>query len=82
MRKEWNGFIGGDWETEINVKDFIQKNYTPYTGDSDFLCGATQRTNKLMEKFNALLMEERKKGVFSVINKALDDAYLAFEKGI
>ncbi len=62
MRKEWNGFIGGEWETEINVKDFIQKNYTPYTGDSDFLCGATERTKKLMEKFNALLMEERKKG--------------------
>lgn len=62
MRKEWNGFIGGEWETEINVKDFIQNNYTPYTGEADFLCGATERTNKLMEKFNALLMEERKKG--------------------
>lgn len=62
MIKEWNGFVGGVWETEINVRDFIQNNYTPYLGNSDFLCGSTERTDKLMEKFNALLMEERKKG--------------------
>ncbi len=62
MIKEWTGFTGGIWEDEINVRDFIQNNYTPYTGDSAFLCGATDRTNKLMEKFNALLAEEREKG--------------------
>ncbi len=62
MREEWQNFVGGDWETSINVRDFIQKNYTPYTGDADFLCGPTERTNKLMDKLNALLAEETKKG--------------------
>ncbi len=58
----WNHFNGGDWETEINVRDFIQKNYTPYDGDSSFLAPATERTARLREKFDALLAEEREKG--------------------
>ena len=44
MRSEWNGFVGGKWESEINVRDFIQKNYTPYDGDDSFLAGPTQNT--------------------------------------
>ena len=43
----WNNFNGGDWETGINVRDFIQKNYTPYDGDSAFLAPATARTTAL-----------------------------------
>ena len=43
-RQEWNGFQKGLWEDEIDVRNFIQKNYTPYGGDGSFLCGPTQRT--------------------------------------
>ncbi|HIY53331.1 MAG TPA: formate acetyltransferase, partial [Candidatus Agathobaculum merdavium] len=62
MNNAWNGFIGGDWQNEINVRDFIQKNYTPYEGDGAFLAPATARTTKMREKFDALLAEEREKG--------------------
>lgn len=58
----WNNFNGGNWENEINVRDFIQKNYTPYDGDGAFLAPATARTTVLREKFDALLAEEREKG--------------------
>uniref|UniRef100_UPI003A847884 formate C-acetyltransferase n=1 Tax=Agathobaculum sp. TaxID=2048138 RepID=UPI003A847884 len=58
----WNNFSGGNWENEINVRDFIQKNYTPYDGDGAFLAPATARTTALREKFDALLAEEREKG--------------------
>lgn len=37
QQKAWEGFTGGDWQTEVNVRDFIQKNYTPYEGDESFL---------------------------------------------
>ena len=44
MQKEWRSFQGGAWETEVNVRDFIQKNYHPYDGDDSFLEGPTQDT--------------------------------------
>lgn len=47
MRTEWRAFTGGVWEREINVRDFIQKNYTPYDGDDTFLAGPTAATNEL-----------------------------------
>ena len=47
MRKEWEGFSPGIWEKEINVRDFIQKNYTPYDGDDAFLADATENTKEL-----------------------------------
>ena len=50
-RQEWNGFTGGLWEDEIDVRNFIQKNYTPYGGDGSFLCGPTQRTQDVRKKF-------------------------------
>ena len=53
--EEWNNFNSGSWEHEVNVRDFIQKNYTPYEGDESFLCGPTERTQKSMEKLNALV---------------------------
>ena len=43
----WAGFAGGDWENSIDVRDFIQKNYTPYEGDGSFLAPATEATTKL-----------------------------------
>ena len=56
--EQWNGFEGGLWQDEINVRDFIQKNYKAYEGDAEFLCGPTERTTKLMEKLNVLLKAE------------------------
>ena len=47
MREEWKGFKNGAWEKEINVRDFIQKNYEPYDGDASFLAGPTQNTTDL-----------------------------------
>ena len=44
---EWKDFKCGDWQTEINVRDFIQHNYTPYEGDDSFLAGITEKTEKL-----------------------------------
>ena len=58
----WNGFKGGIWQDEINVRDFIQNNYTAYEGDSAFLAGATKRTDELMKKLNALFALERHLG--------------------
>ena len=60
--KNWNGFVKNTWQDEINVRDFIQSNYTEYLGDSSFLSGATERTDALMEKVRALFAEERKRG--------------------
>ena len=59
MQKE---FQHGKYEEEINVRDFIQTNYTPYTGDAAFLAKPTARTNQMMEKVNALLKAESEKG--------------------
>ncbi|CNH22028.1 formate C-acetyltransferase [Yersinia pekkanenii] len=47
LAKAWQGFTKGDWQNEVNVRDFIQKNYTPYEGDESFLAGPTEATNKL-----------------------------------
>ncbi len=58
----WKGFKSGIWQEKIDVRDFIQKNYTPYSGDESFLSAPTERTNKLNGKLNALLKEERDKG--------------------
>ena len=60
--KNWNGFIKGVWQDEINVRDFIQKNYKEYKGDHSFLSTPTERTNKLMKQVNELFEAERKKG--------------------
>ena len=58
----WNGFKDGLWQDEINVRDFIQNNYKEYTGDASFLAGATERTNELMVRVNALFALERAQG--------------------
>ncbi len=62
MRQEWRNFCGGNWETDIEVRDFIQKNYTPYNGDESFLSEPTVATNKLWNKLQQLQKEERRKG--------------------
>ena len=56
--EQWNGFANGDWQTEINVRDFIQRNYTPYEGDSSFLAGPTEKTKKLWDEVLELYKKE------------------------
>ena len=60
--KNWEGFKGDIWKDEINVRDFIQNNYTEYTGTSDFLAPATERTKQLMQRVQALFEVERQFG--------------------
>jgi len=63
---QWNGFNIGLWQTEINVRDFIQQNYEPYEGDESFLSGPTKRTQKIWGRLNQLFLEERRKGVLDI----------------
>ena len=58
----WNGFVGGKWQKEVNVRDFIQKNYTPYEGDDSFLAAPTQNTKDLWQQVLDLSKLEREKG--------------------
>ena len=60
--ENWRGFVGGDWQNEINVRDFIQKNYKEYHGDDSFLAPATERTSALMKKLETLFTLERQFG--------------------
>jgi formate C-acetyltransferase len=62
----WHGFTGGDWVTRVDVRDFIQRNYTPYLGDAAFLAQASDRTQQLWTKVRDLMALEREKGVLDV----------------
>ena len=62
MRKEWRGFKGNKWLSEVNIRDFIQNNYTSYEGDETFLAGPTHATETLWQKLRTLQKEERAKG--------------------
>ena len=66
MTSPWTGFQPGLWQTEINVRDFIQQNYKQYEGDDSFLAPATNRTKMIWSRLNELFLEERKKGVLDV----------------
>ena len=59
---EWNGFRDGVWKTTIDVRDFIDKNYTPYTGDGSFLCGPTDRTCHALSRLEELKKQEQEHG--------------------
>ena len=59
---EKKAFVGGKWQTEVDLVDFITSNYTEYRGDSSFLAGPTEATTKLVEKFNDLMRQERLAG--------------------
>lgn len=69
MFKEWNGFELSDWTKNIDVREFIQKNYTPYEGDDSFLAESTERTSKLWQDVLALTQDEIKKGILDVETK-------------
>ncbi len=60
--EEWNGFVGGDWENSINVRDFIQQNYTQYNGDASFLADATEATKELWHAVSELKKQEIENG--------------------
>ncbi|WP_212905167.1 formate C-acetyltransferase, partial [Clostridium polyendosporum] len=66
MFKQWEGFKGGLWQERIDVKNFIQKNYTVYEGDKSFLAETSDKTKKVWEKASALIVEEIKKGIIDV----------------
>ena len=66
MFKQWEGFKTGEWTEGINVRDFIQKNFTLYEGDKSFLAGTTEKTGKVWDKASKLIVEEIKKGVLDV----------------
>ena len=79
--KNWQGFAAGVWQDEINVRDFIQKNYTEYSGDSSFLAGATDRTSKLMKKLEALFALERQFGGVLDIDTATVSSLTSYSPG-
>ncbi|MGN8245407.1 formate C-acetyltransferase [Cellulomonas soli] len=62
----WSGFVAGPWVDRIDVRDFIQRNYTPYLGDDSFLAGATERTTGIWAKLSAMFPAEREKGIYDV----------------
>src|SRR5262245_66048310 len=62
----WRAFKPGLWQRDVNVRWFIQQNYTPYEGDASFLAPATERTKKIWKKLEDMFPEERKKGVLDV----------------
>ncbi|ASC72575.1 Formate acetyltransferase [Halomicronema hongdechloris C2206] len=66
MFDQWIGFEPGDWMTTIDVRDFIQTNYTPYDGDDSFLAPATERTQALWRQVSTLMEREREQGVLDV----------------
>lgn len=76
----WNEFKKGDWTNSINVRDFIQKNYTPYEGDETFLAGPTERTKELWNRVLELYEIERQKGVLDVATDIASNVN-AFEAG-
>ncbi len=67
----WRGFRTGEWRHLVNVRNFIQKNYTPYSGDGSFLAGTTARTDAVWAKASALITEEIKKGIIDVETNAV-----------
>jgi len=77
----WTGFVGGVWQDEINVRDFIQQNYTAYAGNSDFLSGSTERTDALMKKVQGLFALERQFGGVLDIDTATVSSLTSFSPG-
>jgi len=71
MLEQWKGFSSGKWTQEINVRDFIQKNYTPYEGDESFLASPTEQTYKLWQQVTELMKQEREKGILDTDTKVV-----------
>ena len=69
QHESWKGFKGDIWRNEINVRDFIMNNYTPYEGDDSFLVSSTERTRKVWNKLTEMFKEEQAKGVYDAETK-------------
>lgn len=67
----WKGFRTGEWRHLVNVRNFIQKNYTPYAGDESFLAPTSERTQKVWDKSHTLILEELRKGILDVETDAI-----------
>ena len=78
---EWNGFVEGIWSKEIDVRDFIQKNYTPYTGDDSFLAPATENTKKLWDEVLELYKKETENGGVLAISNDIASTITSHEAG-
>ena len=81
MRNEWRSFNEGSWMDEINVRDFIQKNYTPYDGDDSFLAGPTERTGRVITIVRDLLKKEAEHNGVLDVNTECVSSILAFKPG-
>ena len=79
--KNWTGFKEGEWQNEINVRDFIQQNYTAYEGDSSFLAKATPRTEAMMQKLQSLFTLERQYGGVLDIDTATVSSLTSYAPG-
>ncbi len=69
MLQQWKGFVSGKWTKEINLRDFIQQNYTSYEGDDSFLASTTEVTHKLWSQVKDLMAVEREKGILDTDTK-------------
>ena len=81
MLKQWQGFAEGNWQKAIDVRDFIQKNVTPYWGDASFLSGATARTKELYAKLQSLFDKEREKGGVLDVDTETVSSLTAYQPG-
>ena len=79
--KNWNGFVKGEWQNGINVRDFIQTNYSAYDGSPDFLAGSTSRTDELMKKVRSLFALERQFGGVLDIDTATVSSLTSYSPG-
>ncbi|MGE5423628.1 MAG: formate C-acetyltransferase [Ignavibacteriales bacterium] len=80
-QNEWKGFVQGPWCEEVDVRDFIQRNYTPYTGDGSFLAGTTKRTRVLWDQVKELQTEERSRGGVYAVDQHTISTITAHEPG-
>ncbi len=79
--EQWNGFTYNIWNNEIDVSDFIKKNYTPYYGNGDFLEGPTERTNKINDRIKELLKQEAENGGVLDVDTERVSSLLAYPAG-
>lgn len=81
MKEQWQGFKGTKWQDEVDVRDFIQNNYTPYDGDESFLVGPSKATEKLWDELQKLQKEERSKNGVLDMETEIVSSITAYKPG-
>lgn len=81
MKEQWQGFKGTKWQDEVDVRDFIQNNYTPYDGDESFLVGSSKATEKLWDELQKLQKEERSKNGVLDMETEIVSSITAYKPG-